>query len=63
MGLVCRLWRFGPLWKKTRGLFPVGGSRGAAPGVWTVNLLPDGTALVGGDKLWLVGPPPHRGQD
>ncbi|MGD0767748.1 MAG: hypothetical protein ABSB42_06075 [Tepidisphaeraceae bacterium] len=35
----------------------------AAPGVRTVCPLPDGRALVGGDKLWLVGPPPHRGQD
>ena len=35
----------------------------AAPGVFTVCPLPDGRALVGGDKLWLVGPPPHRGQD
>ena len=32
----------------------------AAPGVRTVFPLPDGNALVGGDKLWLIGPPPHR---
>ncbi|HEY1921438.1 MAG TPA: hypothetical protein VGG44_01635, partial [Tepidisphaeraceae bacterium] len=31
----------------------------AAPGVFTVFPLPDGTALVGGEKLWLIGPPPH----
>jgi hypothetical protein len=31
----------------------------AAPGIRTVFPLPDGTALVGGDKLWLIGPPPH----
>ncbi len=31
----------------------------AAPGVRAVFPLPDGTALVGGDKLWLIGPPPH----
>ncbi|MGD0138782.1 MAG: hypothetical protein ABSD28_07900 [Tepidisphaeraceae bacterium] len=35
----------------------------AAPGVRTVCPLPDGRALVGGDKLWLVGPPPHKGRD
>jgi hypothetical protein len=34
----------------------------AAPGVRTVFPLPDGTALVGGDKLWLIGPPPYRDQ-
>ncbi len=34
----------------------------AAPGVRTVFPLPDGNALVGGDKLWLIGPPPHRDQ-
>jgi hypothetical protein len=33
----------------------------AAPGVRTVFPMPDGTALVGGDKLWLIGPPPHTG--
>jgi hypothetical protein len=33
----------------------------AAPGIRTVVPLPDGTALVGGDKLWLIGPPPHAG--
>lgn len=32
----------------------------AAPGVLTVFPLPDGRALVGGDKLWLIGPPPQR---
>jgi hypothetical protein len=34
----------------------------AAPGILAVCPLPDGRALVGGDKLWLVGPPPHRSQ-
>jgi len=34
----------------------------AAPGVRTVCPLPDGRALVGGDKLWLIGPPPSNGQ-
>jgi hypothetical protein len=34
----------------------------AAPGVRTVLSLPDGNALVGGDKLWLIGPPPHSDQ-
>jgi len=33
----------------------------AAPGVTAVAPLPDGQALVAGDKLWLVGPPPNRG--
>jgi hypothetical protein len=32
----------------------------AAPGVQGVCPLPDGRALFGGSKLWLVGPPPHR---
>jgi hypothetical protein len=31
----------------------------AAPGVRSAFPLPDGRALVGGDKLWLIGPPPH----
>ncbi len=35
----------------------------AAPGVGTVFPLPDGNALVGGEKLWLIGPPPHRGAE
>jgi hypothetical protein len=35
----------------------------AAPGVSTVCPLPDGRALIGGSKLWLVGPPPHHGAD
>ena len=30
----------------------------AAPGVATVFPLDDGRAIVGGDGLWLVGPPP-----
>jgi hypothetical protein len=31
-----------------------------APGIGAVCLLPDGRALIGGDQLWLVGPPPSR---
>lgn len=33
----------------------------AAPGVEMVYPLPDGRAIVGGTKLWLVGAPPRRG--
>jgi hypothetical protein len=33
----------------------------AAPGAGVVCPLPDGRALVGGTQLWLIGPPPHRG--
>jgi hypothetical protein len=32
----------------------------AAPGAELVCPLPDGRAIVGGSKLWLVGPPPNR---
>lgn len=32
----------------------------AAPGAWIVRPLDDGRALIGGKKLWLVGPPPRR---
>jgi hypothetical protein len=32
----------------------------AAPGVINVCPLPDGRAIVGGSKLWLVGPPPRH---
>jgi hypothetical protein len=32
----------------------------AAPGAEMVYLLPDGRAIVGGTKLWLIGPPPGR---
>jgi hypothetical protein len=32
----------------------------AAPGAEVVCPLPDGRAIVGGTKLWLVGPPPKR---
>jgi hypothetical protein len=35
----------------------------AAPGALEVCPLPDGRALVGGSKLWLVGPPPRRGEN
>jgi hypothetical protein len=35
----------------------------AAPGIQTVCPLPDGRALVGGSKLWLVGPPQRHGSD
>jgi len=31
----------------------------AAPGVGPVCPLPDGRAVVGGSKIWLVGPPPN----
>jgi hypothetical protein len=31
-----------------------------APGIGAVCLLPDGRALIGGNQLWLVGPPPTR---
>lgn len=33
----------------------------AAPGVQMAVPLPDGRAIVGGSKLWLVGPPPKHG--
>jgi hypothetical protein len=35
----------------------------AAPGVRDVFPLPDGRAIVGGSKLWLLGPPPRRDQN
>lgn len=33
----------------------------AAPGAWMAYPLPDGRAIVGGDKLYLIGPPPQHG--
>jgi len=35
----------------------------AAPGVGLAWPLPDGRCIVGGSKLWLVGPPPRAGGD
>jgi hypothetical protein len=32
----------------------------AAPGAAIVCPLPDGRAIVGGSKIWLIGPPPNR---
>jgi hypothetical protein len=49
-------------------VFTVGGQPGlrlaghfAAPGANVVFPLPDGRAIVGGSKLWLIGPPPGWG--
>jgi hypothetical protein len=35
----------------------------SAPGAEVVQPLPDGRAIVGGSKLWLIGPPPKRNPD
>ena len=35
----------------------------AAPGAEVVQPLPDGRAIVGGSKLWLIGPPKGRSVD
>ena len=44
----------------TRGAHPMRmAGHFAAPGASVVCPLPDGRALVGGSKLWVVGPPPR----
>jgi hypothetical protein len=30
----------------------------ASPGLQTMSVLPDGRVIAGGDKIWLIGPPP-----
>jgi hypothetical protein len=66
-------WNWGRSWRGFNPHVTVFDTRGphplrvvghfAAPGAGIAYPLPDGNVLVGGNHLWLVGPPPRRDQN